>query len=312
VSYQTALQAERKRRVEVAEGILRPPPPQMTSFAEFLRRFQRWWEPQRRPNTVRVADVAFRLACEVLGEMPLTAITGETLALLQTTWLHRGLTPSTINVYLTPIKHALKVAGQWGVLERIPTVRNLRTRQAPRRIISLAEETALLAAMPSRLALLTRFALHTGLRLGELMALRWDDLDFKAGLVQVGVDVAKSGRARQVPLNRTAREVLAHLPMHGRDSRIFGYKSIRTMFRRAVERAGLDLAITPHSCRHTFATRAIEAGVDLPTLQRWLGHATITMTAAYTHPSVEHERQAIHRLDAATRLPASLDQEGVS
>ena len=77
---------------------------------------------------------------------------------------------------------------------------------------------------------------------------------------------------------------------------------IRKAFRRSVVRAGLDPdQITPHTLRHTVVTHLVQAGVDLPTVQRISGHKTLVMVARYAHQSGAHIRAAMSQLDARLR-----------
>jgi integrase len=74
------------------------------------------------------------------------------------------------------------------------------------------------------------------------------------------------------------------------------YRSFRTAFERAVRKAGI-VDFTFHDLRHTFASRLVMAGVDLPTVKELLGHKSITMTLRYTHLSSGHKQQAVEKLD---------------
>jgi integrase len=104
----------------------------------------------------------------------------------------------------------------------------------------------------------------------------------------------KSRKSRSVPL--TGKAIANLPPSRGMEESVFGYKNFDEPFVCAARRAGL-LRVSPHALRHTFASRCIEAGVDIVTLQQWLGHASITQTQVYTHVSKTHERAAIDRFE---------------
>jgi site-specific recombinase XerD len=78
------------------------------------------------------------------------------------------------------------------------------------------------------------------------------------------------------------------------------YQSFRTTFERAVRQAGIQ-DFTFHDLRHTFASRLVMAGVDLPTVQKLLGHKEITMTLRYAHLSNDHMQAAVKKLE---KVPA--------
>jgi site-specific recombinase XerD len=90
-------------------------------------------------------------------------------------------------------------------------------------------------------------------------------------------------------------------------------RTMQRSFRRAVERAELDPAmITPHVMRHTAITRLVEAGVDLPTIQRISGHKTLAMVLRYSHVSGAHIDAAIAALDRTIPEPAVENQNDAS
>ncbi|UCH85780.1 MAG: tyrosine-type recombinase/integrase, partial [Candidatus Latescibacterota bacterium] len=100
-------------------------------------------------------------------------------------------------------------------------------------------------------------------------------------------------------MNKTAQDALVALPEPhtGHVLRYRGQliKAVKTAFVGAVKRAGIPHC-TLHSCRHTFATRLVLAGVDLATVQQLMGHASISTTMKYTHPAPQHKRDAVARL----------------
>lgn len=81
------------------------------------------------------------------------------------------------------------------------------------------------------------------------------------------------------------------------------YKNFRTAFERAVVQAGIA-DFTFHDLRHTFASRLVMAGADLPTVQTLLGHKTIAMTLRYTHLTNEYKQRAVRLLEPAEQVPA--------
>ena len=151
-------------------------------------------------------------------------------------------------------------------------------------------------------------AVHTGLRLGELAELRWEDLEHSPGFVRVS-EQSKGGRPRFIPLNSAAREVLEGLPHHvgpegavpwvffnARRRNAYRANSVYHGFRRAAEGAAEILEAkkrseaagrlrrsTFHTLRHSFASWTIQAGVPIAEVQQYLGHASDVMTRRYAH-----------------------------
>lgn len=161
-------------------------------------------------------------------------------------------------------------------------------------------------------------ALHTGMRRGELLALRWRSVDFTRGEVYVEPDTEKAGRGRTVPLTANLKAVLAGLKsgrtvvsMDGSDP-VFSLSggaplpktALRSMFVRGVRRCeGIPLAkrgeVSFHTLRHTAASVMVAAGVPLFDVAKVLGHSTLAVTMRYAHFAPAAGRSAIDRLGAA-------------
>lgn len=164
-------------------------------------------------------------------------------------------------------------------------------------------------------------AAFTGLRRGELVALRWRDVDFERSAIRVTGSYVnghlaspKSGRGRVVPMLPGVAEVLAKLSQRelwtddddlvfpGEVGNYLDASALRRRFVAARERAGLR-KIRFHDLRHTFGTLAVRGAESLVELQAWMGHADITTTMRYTHYREQE--------DAAARLAKAFASEGV-
>lgn len=143
-------------------------------------------------------------------------------------------------------------------------------------------------------------AAFTGLRRGELVALRWGDVDFARRRIRVTASYAgelstpKSGSARSLPMSRTVAETLAKLAQRdhwtGDDDLVFpgvtgsfmDASALSRRYKAALKRAGLR-SLRFHDLRHTFGTQAVAKGATLVQVQAWMGHADIQTTMAYQH-----------------------------
>lgn len=158
-------------------------------------------------------------------------------------------------------------------------------------------------------------AAYSGLRLGELRALRWRDVDLPgskltvAGSISAGERTApKSGQPRTVPLATAAAAALARLAERDRfvqrDDPVFvgplgeylDPSALRRRYRRAQKAAELR-PLRLHDLRHTFGSLAVRGGVDLATLKQWMGHSRISTTERYLHAKPRTDDAA--RLDRA-------------
>ena len=152
---------------------------------------------------------------------------------------------------------------------------------------------------------LVMLALNTGLRRGELLGLTWGSVNFSGKILTVTAATAKSGHTRRVPLNREALEVLT--AWHARqgkpksDAFVFpGHegermKRIDTSWESLMKAAKLK-NFRLHDCRHHFASKLVQAGIDLYTVKELLGHSEIAMTERYSHLKPENLRAAVERI----------------
>jgi integrase len=192
----------------------------------------------------------------------------------------------TINRKLAFLKHLLSKAVEWGKVNENPLkkVRLYREDHARTRFLTDEEEANLLACCGPPLKPLVVTALNTGFRASELLSLTWQDVDFRRGLASVRAGYAMNGEARSIPMNDTLTMLMKSGKLHAAEGdQVFcnrhsqPYRSFRTAFERAVRQAGIQ-DFTFHDLRHTFASRLVMAGVDLPTVKELLGHKDITMT----------------------------------
>ena len=160
--------------------------------------------------------------------------------------------------------------------------------------------------------------LFSGLRRGELLALRWDSINFSAGYLSVSqtlVDekghcrialTTKSRRDRLIPLSAMLLAVLGRIPRNGEyviDNGRGGYLCLRSYhdrykaFFRDLQASGVDVRyLTGHKLRHSFATYMLRSGADIKSVQELLGHSSITTTQIYVHSDMESLAHAMDKL----------------
>lgn len=139
---------------------------------------------------------------------------------------------------------------------------------------------------------MTLLSLNTGLRRGELLSLKWQAVNFSARLLTVVAASAKSGNTRRIPLNVEALHVLSawreRHPGRGGSDLVFPSSDgrlmlrIDTSWRSVVVAAGL-VDFRFHDLRHSFASKLVQAGIDLYSVKELLGHSEIAMTERYAH-----------------------------
>jgi integrase len=147
-------------------------------------------------------------------------------------------------------------------------------------------------------------SLNTGLRRGELLSLKWSEVDFSNKVLTVTGDNAKSGNCRHVPLNKNAVETLELWRLQVDGAFVFpginGGKLSdmpKKPWAAVLKEAGITV-FRWHDMRHHFAGRLVMAGVDLNTVRELLGHSDLKMTLRYAHLAPEHKAAAVKVLES--------------
>lgn len=230
---------------------------------------------------------------------------------------------NTVNVVISVLKNSLKKAVSYGVAEREFTSGISRPRASEMRVECFTQkeqkkiENYISGSKKTKLVGIL-LCLYTGLRIGELLALTWNDIDFMEGLLSVTkschdgwgengyqkiIEMPKTSNSmRLIPipkqligvLKKAKREV-GGIYVVGGDNLI----SVRS-YQRTFELLQKKLHIPHkgfHALRHTFATRALECGMDVKTLSEILGHKNPTVTLnRYVHSLMGHKRLMMNRL----------------
>lgn len=320
-------EARRRRRAKGKAATLR----------QFLKStYEPWATTHRKSGDQTVTRV--RRAFEDFMGKPLHALAPFELERWRTRRRKAGTSDATCNRDLDALRSVLSRAVEWGALTSHP-MRQIRRAKLDLlgrvRYLSVDEEKRLRAALeardesrregrrrfnawraergyktlpdygayPDHVTPITLLALNTGLRRGELFALKWTDLDLVACRLTVVGATAKSGLTRYVPLNAEAASVMrawrgclpddAALCFPGPQGE--SMFSLKTSWSKVVKAAGIA-DFTFHDCRHSFASRLVQAGVDLNTVRELLGHGDIRMTLRYSHLAPENKAAAVAKL----------------
>ncbi len=143
-------------------------------------------------------------------------------------------------------------------------------------------------------------AIHTGIRLGALLGLRWRDVDFGIRSIRVPDHLSKNREAYSVPLNDRVHEILGDIRIRKAftDSEEYVFakrdgskrKSVRTAFENACQEAGIT-GLRWHDLRHTAASRIVMGGGSLYDVSQHLGQRSVKMAERYAHLSGDHRRR---------------------
>jgi len=234
------------------------------------------------------------------------------------------LSPSSMARKISAIRSFFAFLAGQGILKANPA----SSIAAPRRVMRLPEFLPvdemmdLLRSLPSggerraRDAAILELLYSSGLRVGELVSLRREDLSLEEGTVRV---TGKGRKVRIVPLGGKAAEALrGYLGTRGPRASGSGSPADGILFRNlrggpltarsvarilgaAMARAGLGRHLSPHGIRHTFATHLLESGADLRAIQEMLGHASLSTTQRYARVNVSHLVRAYEAAHPLTR-----------
>jgi integrase len=207
--------------------------------------------------------------------------------------------PGTVAKEMSVLKHCLRLAVEWGLLNenaaagaRLPKLPAGKTRY-----LTPGELKAALESAPEWLRAPMAFAACTGVRRGEMLSLRWMDVDM--GNKRLYLRETKNGALRVLPIPEFALTVLRSLPAGAAGDTVFAGVNpahLSVYAKRVFKRLGIPDA-SFHTLRHTAASWLVMEGVDLYAVGQILGHKTPRMTQRYAHLSPEYMAGAVGKLD---------------
>lgn len=320
---------ERRIRQQLLDGTFDQeadkPINEIPTFAAFAAEFlSTYVKTNNKPSEVHTKEMILRVhLTPAFGRLRLDEVDARSIERYKAGKLTGGLTPKTVNNHLTVLRRLLVLASEWGLLPSVPRIKWLKAPEPAFDFLVFEEADRLMAHADEDWRPMITVALKTGLRLGELLALRWEDVDLKAGRIMVRRAVArgiigtpKSGKSREVALSGEAiralksyRHLKGELVFCRADGSLFGKEMCKHPLWRACKRAGLRL-IGWHVLRHTFASHLAMRGAPLKSVQELLGHSTIEMTMRYAHLAPAVNRQAVELLDLAAEAPDGFAKRG--
>jgi integrase len=308
--------AEAKERELYKQGPKRKEKDKAPTLNAFAPRFidDHLRAERRKPSTIEGNKRVLRNhLLPMFGNRRLDTITNADIQKLKARLSERN--PKTVNNVLSCLSMLLKKAVEWGVIESMPChIRMLKVFHAERAFYEFADydhfiETA--AKVDKRAELIILLAGDAGLRLGEVLALRWPNVNFNRHVVIVAesdwkgeVTIPKGGRLREVPMTaRLEKALKAHRHLRGdrvllRDvGEPFTAKVVRNFIERTERRAGREVTGRIHIFRHTFCSHLAMRGAPVRAIQELAGHADLTTTMRYMHLSPSARQAAIELLD---------------
>jgi integrase len=290
--------------------------------------FENKYFPESKANKVKDSwsreDSLFRLWInQVIGKMPFKDIRPFHLERIKKNMNDTGKAPRSIQYALAVVRqvfnHAFKNEMYFGDNPvrkvKMPALDNKRIR-----FLNHNEADALLAELKNRRRQLHDIALislHCGLRAGEIFKLTWGDIDFTNEIISVK---GKGNKTRPALMTEEVKEIFTALPSSEPYDLVFkdhnGMKidSIPKTFKLVINNLEFNKGISDdrhkvvfHTLRHTFASWLVQNGVDLYTVQKLMGHSTISMTERYAHLAQDNLKSAVKKLEESMKRQRSAE-----
>lgn len=295
------------------------------TFEDFANRwFETYVSTNAKPSTQRsyrrLLDAGLIPA---FGGLDLAAITNPLIEEFKAERLRAGNSAKTINGYLIVLRRCLVAAYEREYVPKVPRVQWMKESPPSFDFLTSAESGRLLAhATDRRGRPLILCALRTGMRAGELIGLRWEDVNLEKRILTVRrsivrgfVSSPKTNRIRHVPISVDLEEELRKI--RSDQGYVFGYaaerplsyKAALKLLRRAGKQAGMR-RLGLHTLRHTFASQLAAEGIPLLAIQMLLGHSTIEMTQRYAHLAPNFFTGVVNVLSAAERRDMQPPMDG--
>ncbi len=218
----------------------------------------------------------------------------------------RGISNSTVNRYLIVLSKAFNlfiINKKLNIQNPLHYVQKFKENNHIIRYLREDEEKKLFKELDSHLKPIVVCALTTGLRLSNILNLRWETIDIKKNFLEVLMQENKGHKKIQLPLSPKFKKELEKIGIK-KSGYVFinpktgkPYTTIKTGFNRACERAGIE-NFRFHDLRHTVATRLVANGVDLNTVKEYMAHSDIKTTQRYMHPTPENMKNAVDILNS--------------
>ncbi len=304
---------------------------------DFAKAAEEWMAsvmPTLKKSTIsKYRNVLDKHLLPVFGERKVVDITRDEILTFSTRLLAsggrngKGLAPKTVSSIISVMKNVMDYVRHVKCVSVIDFDRlAIKQPQKQLRVFSTFEQDTLSGFLLDGITLVKLgilLCLYTGLRIGEICALKWGDISFtekklhvartmqriqepdgKGHKTQILIEIPKSDCSiRDIPIPDEVFSILVEMRqpdscffLTGQKDRFIEPRTMENSFDRIVEACGINDA-TMHTCRHSFATRCVELGFDIKTLSEILGHASVAITMnRYIHPSMKLKQENMNKL----------------
>ncbi len=293
------------RKREVIQGEYKPKEVR-APFKKFSEQYMKYSKGNKRPKSSLRDECSLNHLLPFFGAKILSEMSPFLIEKYKLARKNEEAAVRTINIELACLRHIFNMAIRWkkARVNPVKEVKFLKEPEEKDRILSEEEEVRVLETVRTspkqkHLEPIVTTALHTGMRKGEILNLKWSNVDFKNRVITV--EGTKNGEIRKIPMNEKLTLTLERAKKVAKGEFVFSeggkpYLDVKTGWWTALKKAKIE-NFRFHDLRHTFGSRLGMAGVDIRTIQKLMGHEDITMTMRYSHPTPDHIRKAVEVLE---------------
>lgn len=285
--------------------------PALVTLSTFSKDFLSYASSTYAKGSVTIFLIALRHLQEMCGDCRLTAITNKDVDMYKVQRLNT-VAPASVNVELRALRAIFNTALRWNLIETNPfkNVQLVRIPEAAPTFFTKDDFNRLLGVVDvDRFRDVYLFAVLTGMRRGEILDLKWSDINLEERTAKVVSSASyhvKAGKRRTVPLNDLAIGLLRKKYSLKKCDYVFSYRGYKMggsyashMLKEYVAKAGLDKRLHFHSLRHSHATWLVMSRVSIYEIQKLLGHSDISTTQIYSHLVSSQLHDAVNKITLA-------------
>ncbi len=335
--YAKTCKEAKEKLLEVSSKTKSTKQPKVSNNLNFKAVAEKWLETLKSQlkisSIVKYTNILKTYLYPKFNEVSIDSVTGRDIISFNTELLEfgginkKGLSPKTVSAILSVLKSIFIYASRNDGIN-MPDFSGICVKQTfkPMRILSVSEQHKLnqyLCNNKSLRNLGILVCMYTGIRIGEICALKWEDISFEEHLIiiektmqrlqvndsedtktKVIISEPKSGcSVRKIPIPDNLYQILQEFKqpketflLTGSKDKFLEPRTMQNHFKSVIKGCGIEDA-NFHSLRHTFSTRCIEIGFDVKSLSEILGHASVNITLnRYVHPSMETKQKNMNML----------------
>jgi site-specific recombinase XerD len=278
-------------------------------LSAFTQEYISYLESTKSPNYISSINYSFKELIRFVGDIPLSKLDIRIIDKFITSSFSR--TQRGAHLFYRTLKAAFNKAMEWNYIESNPFTKVKFPKLSKSFPIFISEDELLIILTNTPYQYLKDIftvGFYTGLRLGELINMKWNWIDFFQNQITVKCTddfLTKSKKERNVPMSEKVKSIMinrfnlaVHQPgevvFYRIKGRIFHQETISKQFKQAVRKSNLNEKIHFHSLRHSFASLLVQRGVSLYVVKELLGHEDLVTTQIYSHLQQQNLRDAVN------------------